>query len=250
MSRYSSQGAAGRQLLILKRDIDNESDPQRLRNLRRKEVRLLLSLGQLDRAAGHAGKLASDFPRWPVAHSLLADLMCRLKDWQGAALEFSTAAELYSGSGDTVKSVKIMLGPLFRLYEASGDYSECLELCSRPGQLAAILRCRTERLSGIDSVLPADPCGDWLAAALSDLERVWRGGDPAGLPELVRCWPRAEPEWRWRVLAEGFGIWIRRDLDPEPWRKLFRITERPVLDPRFDSEAVKIEQTLSGKDHR
>ncbi len=237
MNRYSSAGAAGRQLLNLKRRLSTESEPEEIRALRRKEIRLLLSLGQRDEAAARGAALVSDYPEWPEAHSLKADVLCRLRDWRGADEEFGRAAELHLKAGHAAKAARLMQGPLFRQAEADGRFDRCIELSMLPGFRAPVLEWRARRLSGESTDRPPDPRADYPWGALMLLELAWHGGSAEGLRGAVDDWPGSEPEWRWRVLVEGVRIWLERDLDSRRWKKLIRKTERPVLDPRYYSEA-------------
>jgi len=241
MTRYSSAAAAGRQLLILKSSLARERDPAQIRQLRRKEVRILLSLGQVSQAADCARKLSSDYSEWPVAHSIHADLCCRRMQWMEAAEEFEKAAMLHRESGEFQKAAKIMLGPLFRLAEAGEDYGRCLELSSDPecggtGRLASVLHCRALRIHGQASAVPDGTFEDDPAAALALLERAWRGRSPRPLLASVNEWHRSEPEWRWRVMVEGVGLWLERNLDLGQWRRPLKNTDHPVADPRYTGE--------------
>jgi len=241
MTRYSSAAAAGRQLLILKSSLAREKDPAQIRLLRRKEVRILLSLGQVLQAADCARKLSSDYPRWPVAHAIHADLCCRRMQWTEAAEEFEKAATLHRESGEFQKAAKVMLGPLFRLAEAGEDYGKCLELSSDPdcrgnGQLASVLHCRALRIHGQASVVPDETFENHTIATLALLERAWRGSSPRSLVASVNDWHRSEPEWRWRVMVEGVGLWLERNLDLGQWRRPLKNTDHPVADPRYTGE--------------
>jgi hypothetical protein len=241
MTRYSSAGSGGRQLLDLGRRISAETDPDVLRVLRRREVRILVSMGQREEAASRAGKLAGDFPLWPEAHALLGDILCRVRDWKGAEAGFRTAVGLHSEAGDAAKAARLAQGPLYRLTEAVGDYRECMRLAAWPGFTSPVLASRAGRLAGSPSD-PPDESGDgYPSEALLELELAWRGGDGSRLPLLVRDWPGFEPEWRWRVLVEGVRIWRDRKRDCRIWRKPLGDTERPVLDPRFDTEAAALD---------
>jgi hypothetical protein len=237
MSRYSSAGAGGRQLLNLKGRLSTESDPEQIRALRRKEIRLLLSMGQRDEAAVRAHAMVTDYPEWPEAHSLKADVLCRRRDWHGAGEEFGRAAELHLKAGETAKAARLMHGPLFRQAETESRFERCMELAMLPGFRVPVLEWRARRLAGQLADRPSCPGDDYPWGALMLLEDAWRGGSAKELLGIVDDWPGSEPEWRWRVLVEGVRIWLRQDLDIRRWEKLLRKTERPVLDPRFDSEA-------------
>jgi hypothetical protein len=161
--------------------------------------------------------------------------------WTEAAEEFEKAAMLHRESGEFQKAAKIMLGPLFRLAEAGEDYVKCLDLSSDPecrgsGQLASVLHCRALRMHGQASAVPDEAPENDPAAALALLERAWRGSSPRPLLASVNEWNRSEPEWRWRVMVEGVGLWLERSLDLGQWRRPLKNTDHPVADPRYTGE--------------
>jgi len=203
-------------------------------------------MGQREEAVSRARALAADHPRWPEAHSLLGDVLCRIRDWKGAEAGFRLAVGLHAEAGAAEKAAKLAQGPLFRLVEAGGDFRECTRLAAWPGFASPVLGCRAGRLAGSPSEPPGEAPDDYPSGALLELERAWRGGDESRLPALVRDWPGFEPEWRWRVLVEGVGIWQDRKRDCRIWGKPLGETVRPVLDPRFDAEAAALDRMFRG----
>lgn len=226
----------GRQLLATRNRLRDEQDLGARLKLLRREVRLLVSLGDMNSAAESADRLLEENPHLPAAFSIKADLACRNGNWQSAEELFGKAEEEYLILGDTAGAERLGTGPLFRLAEARGDFQECRRLCNGTGDLKTVLAARCARLSG-SSGGPALPVSDDpLAFRLSRIEASWRGGAPRDLLDLAVDWQGTEPEWRWRLIVEGIELWKRRGLNPRPWKRPVRETVCPVLDPRFHDE--------------
>lgn len=227
---------AGRRLLATRNRIRNEEDPSLRRKLMRREVRLLVELGNLDEAGRAASALTGEFPEWPPGYAILADLACHGGNWDEAEGLFDRSAELHLREGDVASATRLMTGPLYRLAEARGDCRRCLELSSGDGELQRVLAFRAGRMSGLrQESMPEEPRG-WLECRLYILEKAWRGASPRKLLETAGEWGGTEPEWRWRFLVEGIELWNRKGLDTGQWKSCIMETSRPVLDPRFHEE--------------
>ncbi len=231
----------GRRLMRLKQRIARETDPARLRKLRKDEAQTMLELGQPEQAAGLAGKLAEDYPDWPAGWALLGDLRCRLSRWEGAEEAFSRAVELREAAG--MDSAWLRQGPLYLLAEARGDHGRCLDLADTGTGTGRVLRCRALRLMGRECDLPGGGMSEPLAKRLLPLERAWRGADPRAMPPALDGWDD-EREWRWRFVVEGVALFERAGLSPSPWRKALRDFGSPVADPRYPAERKSLKGRL------
>ncbi|MBN2587074.1 MAG: hypothetical protein JXA64_07215 [Candidatus Fermentibacteraceae bacterium] len=230
------QGRLGRRLLATRNRLRGQSDPDARRKLQRKEVRLLVALGNLQAAETAAMILLDENPGLPAALSVLADLACRSGRWDRAEELFRRASEGLAGSGDREGADRLRTGPLYRLAEAREDYDECAGLSSGEGELKAVLAIRCARMAGRAGGPDIPRTEDWLASRLARLEDSWRGSSPDDLLDIAVQWQGTEPEWRWRFIVEGAGLWEKRGLDPLSWSRPVRETACPVLDPRFHEE--------------
>ena len=212
------------------------SDPTGLRKLRRREIRILLQLGNISAARDICGTLVSDNPSWPPGYSIMADLACHSGEWEEGEKLFERAAREHEAAGNIEAAQRLRTGPLYRLAEARGDHKKCLSLCSGGGDLSIVLTARSERQREItDSRLP-DETEDQLAGRLLALESAWRGTKQSELLQTAVEWSNNEPEWRWRFIVESMIVWKRDGLDLDGWKKPVRSTVCPVLDPRFHTE--------------
>ena len=232
----SSEGFLGRQLLSIRNRISAVSDPLGIRKLRRKEIRVLLQLGNLSAAREICRELVSDNPSWPPGYSIMADLACHSGKWEEGERLFERAAVEHEAAGNIQAALKLRTGPVFRLAEARGDHEKCLSLCSGEGELNSVLRIRSERQGGSKDTKLPDGMQDWLAERLLMLESAWRGMQQPELLQIAVDWSNNEPEWRWRFIVESMLVWKRDGLDPDGWKKPLRNTVCPVLDPRFHKE--------------
>ncbi len=212
------------------------TDPSGLRKLRRREIRILLQLGNLSAAGDKCRELASDNPSWPPGHSIMADLACHSGRWEEGERLFERAAREHEAAGNAKAAARLRIGPVYRLAEARGDFEKCLSLCSGEGELKSVLKIRLERQLGSNTARLPEEIQDWLAQRLLMLESAWRGIQQSGLLRIAVEWLNNEPEWRWRFIVEGMIVWKRDGLDPGGWKKSVRSTVCPVLDPRFHSE--------------
>ncbi len=233
-----SEGFLGRQLLSIRNKIRLESDMSRLRKLHRKEIRILVQLGNTALAGEIAEKLIADNPSWPPGYSILADLFCISGKWEEAEKLFEKAAAEHESEGNENAAEKLRTGPVYRLSEARKDYRKCLVLCSGRGELKSILEARSRRLLSDSYEIPIPPPEQPLALArrLYYLEKAWSGSSPSTLLEVILNWENTEPEWRWRYIVESIDIWKRKGLDTRQWSSPVRDTACPVLDPRFHAE--------------
>lgn len=227
---------SGRQLLAVRNRLRGESDPAARRKLLRREVRLLVDLGNLREAEKSARRILEENPEWPGGHSILADMACRTGDWMEAEELFGRAALMLGETGDREGAARLRTGPLYRLAEARGDHAECSRLCADGGALGQVLACRAARRSGATGSTETLSGEGFLTLRLAALEEAWRGYSPRGLLELAEDWGNTEPEWRWRLLVEAIGLWRDSGLDVRKWRRPVRDTVCPVLDPRFSEE--------------
>lgn len=232
----ASEGFLGRRLLSIRNRISLVTDPAGLRKLRRKEIRILLQLGNLSAAGDICGKLVSDNPSWAPGYSIMADLACHSGEWEEGEKLFERAAGKHEAAGNSEAAQRLRTGPLYRLAEARGDHEKCLSLCSGAGELSGVLKARYERRSGSkETGLPVE-MQDQLAGRLLALEWAWRGAKQSELLQTAVEWSNTEPEWRWRFIVESMTIWRRDGLDLDGWKKTVRSTVCPVLDPRFHTE--------------
>ncbi len=232
----SSEGFLGRQLLSIRNTIGSVTDPSRLRKLRRREIRILLELGNPAAAGDLCRELVSDNPSWPPGYSMLADLACRSGKWEEGERIFERAAAEHEAAGNIKAAVRLRTGPVYRLAEAREDYEKCLSLSSGDGELISILKIRSGRLSGSNDLSLPDGLQDWLAQHLLMLESAWRGTQQRELLQAALEWSNTEPEWRWRFIVEGMAVWKRDGFDLDGWKKPVRSTVCPILDPRFHRE--------------
>ena len=223
-------------MLSIRNRISSLTDSTELRKLRRREIRILLQLGNLSAAGDICRELVSNNPSWPPGYSIMADLACHSGEWEEGERLFERAAREHEAAGNIKAAARLRIGPVYRLAEAREDYEKCLSLCSGEGELESILKTRSERRSGsIDRRLP-DRTQDWLAQNLLMLESAWRGMQQPGLLRIAAEWLNNEPEWRWRFIVESMAIWERNGLNLDQWKKTVRSTVCPVLDPRFHTE--------------
>lgn len=211
-----------------------------LRKLRRKEIRILIQLGNLSAAGDICGKLVSDNPSWPPGYSIMADLSCHSGQWEKAEKLFERAAEGHEKEENIEAAERLRTGPVYRLAEARKDYEKCLSLCSGDGKLKSVLRVRSGRLlENSEADLPED-AESWLTGCLLTLERAWRGISQQNLLQKAVEWDYTEPEWRWRFIVESRDIWKAMGLDLREWSRPVKDTVCPVLDPRFYMEWRKV----------
>lgn len=232
----SSEGFLGRQLLSIRNRIGSETDPSGLRKLRRREIRILLQLGNLAVARGICRELVSDNPSWPPAYSIMADLTCHSGEWKEGERLFERAAAEHESAGNIKAAARLRTGPVYRLAEARDDYDKCLSLCSGEGELNSVLKIRSERQNGSNETRLPVRVQDWLAQRLLILESAWRGTQQHELLQIAVEWSNTEPEWRWRFIVESMAVRKRDGLDLDGWKRPLRNTVCPVLDPRFHSE--------------
>ncbi|MEN8207949.1 MAG: hypothetical protein ABFR50_01740 [Candidatus Fermentibacteria bacterium] len=232
----SSEAFLGKQLLSIRNRLSSASSPSAKRKLRRKEIRILLQLGNLSAAAEICGELVSENPSWPPGYSIMADLACHSRKWKDAENLFERAAEEHGTAGNIEAVHRLRTGPLYRLAEARGDYEKCLSLCRGEGELNSVLRARSERRNGNSDTKLPDVVQGWLVQRLLILESAWRGARQAELLQTAEEWSNTEPEWRWRFIVEGMIIWKMEGFGPREWRKPVKSTVSPVLDPRFHTE--------------
>ena len=231
-----SEGFLGRQLLSIRNRISSETDPFIMRKFRRKEIRILLQLGNISAAQEICEKLIADYPSWAPGYSIKADLACWSGKWDQAESLFDKAADEHEKAGIEKAAARLRTGPVYRLAEARGDYAKCLLLTDGAGDLKSILRSRSERLSGNNEGKLLPLTENWLAQRLLTLEKAWRGASPEELLFHAVEWDNTEPEWRWRFIIESREIWRSKDLDLLEWSRPVKDTVCPVLDPRFNAE--------------
>ncbi len=212
------------------------SDPSELRKLRRREIRVLLQLGNLPAAGDICRALILDNPSWPPGYSIMADLACHSGKWDEGERLFEKAAHEHEAAGNIEAAQRLRIGPIYRLAEARDDFDKCLSLCSGEGELNSVLKTRSERHIGSNKTNLPEDVQDWLAQSLLMLESAWRGLKQPGLLRIAAEWLNNEPEWRWRFIVESMAIWERGGLDLDGWKNPMRSTVCPVLDPRFHKE--------------
>jgi len=220
----------------------SESDPGAALKLGRREIRILLELGQTSQALAAARLL----PRNGAGLSVLGDVLCRAGLWKKAESVFDEARRARLAEGMESRAAALARGPLYLLAEARGDWERCLELVDIP-----VLKARAERVSGAggqDGSAPDSAGFPWTTIAL--LEACHLGRDPTGLPEALAGWGMGEREWKWRVVAEGTELFLRRGLPPYAWRRPFRSIPGPVLDPRWAAERRSLKAVLGSPDRR
>ena len=227
----------GRRLLYLRSRIRASARSASTKKLRRKLIRVLLELNDTTGAGEEAAVLVENWPEWPAARSIAGDVQCRIRNWVEAERMFREARDLYISLDDIKGAHRLETGPLYRLAEARGDEETCLSLSSGEGPLKRVLAARAIRRSGKNHVVILDVEEDALASRLKTLEDVWRDlVPPEKLLETALEWGDGEPEWRWRLIVEGFRLWQERKLGTKAWKEPIRATACPVLDPRWGSE--------------
>ncbi len=230
---------AGRQLLVTRNRLKTEKTSSKRASLKRLEAGLLLELGQKDAAVAVATSLAKDNSENSSERAFLADILARAFFWSDAEREFTEAHRLCISSGNTTKAIALASGPLFLLAEAREDYGRCLEVAP-----IDVLRQRALRLMGNESqpgsVPPESP---WREIAI--LEKVYSGGNPSVLADLLAHWTCGEAEWRWRILFEGASLAAVVGTSVKPWKKYLKQTGTKVLDPRYFIERRDLKRLLS-----
>lgn len=237
-------GASGRRLLALRQRMA-EGDPDG--RARAEVVRLLCDLGNTGAALEEAAILVGESGGSPASLMVLGDARCRAGRWREALASFSGAAEARRAAGMAAEAARTMLGPVYRLAEALGEYRLCLEAASGGGELASVLGPRASRLSGRQVPLGEQAPLERTARGIWELERAIRGMPPLALPGIVLEWGTSEPEWRWRVFAEGALLYRERSLDPRRWRKCSELLDSAVLDPRFAVERRKVRTAIAAR---
>ncbi len=232
----TSEGFLGRQLLSIRNRIGSTTDPSSLRKLRRREIRILLQLGNHTAARDICEALVSDNPTWPAGYSIKADLACRMSKWEEGEGLFERAAAEHEKAGNIKAAARLRTGPLYRLAEARDDHEKCLSLCRGEGELQSILKIRSGRQSGSTEAMLPEGTQDWLAQRLLMLESAWRGAQQHELLQTAEEWLNSEPEWRWRFIVESMAVMKRDGLNLDGWKRSVKSTVCPVLDPRFHTE--------------
>ncbi len=238
LSRASEQAGAGRKLMALRQRMPG-ANPYELGRIRAQAIRLLFRLGNPDAAVAEARLLCDEQPGKAYSWMVLGDACATAGAWRDALDSFVRASVLRREAGQIEDAVRTELGPAYRMAEGLGELGLCLDLSGRGGGglLGDTLRSRASRLSGKASGNPAVPPGaGFLIEGIHVLESCHRGAKPYQLPDLVLDWGSAEPEWRWRLLAEGVALFRDCGLAMSPWKKTLDFFEEPVLDPRFTSE--------------
>lgn len=241
MTRNKEPASSGRQLPGIASRLATEKSPDGRASLWKRRIRLVIDQGNREAAEGYIAEALAELPGLPAMQAAAADGFCRLGRWDEALGAFRRAVELLRTGGEERSARRLELGPVFRLTEAAGNHAGCIELARGSEPLALVLRARAWRRGGARVELPILGEGNGLSSRLLALETAFRDGDTRFLPGLVEEWDRSEPEWRWRVLAEG--VMLSRDLGRplEPWRKLgAELSRSPVLDPRFEVERKAI----------
>lgn len=233
----------GRRLLAIRNLIASESDPARLRKLRKEEVLTLADLGNLPAAKVSSEKLIVDYPDWPAACAVAADVACRAGDWVEAERLFSLSADSSEASGSSGSALHIRTGPLFRLAEARGDHEYCLQLASGTDELSLVLTSRTHRRMKDDRE-PLEATEGFLPSRLWLLEAAWDGELLEDLPVIAGKWGGPEPEWLWRFIVEGFDLFSTADMPVDPWRSVVAGVTSQVLDPRYGRERHRLSRAL------
>jgi pentatricopeptide repeat protein len=216
--------------------LKSETDPEAALRLGQREVRILLELGQTSQALAAARSL----PGNGTGLSVLGDVLCRAGRWKEAESVFEQARRARLEEGMEARAAALARGPLFLLAEAREDWDRCLELADIP-----VLTARARRLSGaFGDPPPAQVSQGFPWAMIALLEDCHLGRDPIGLPEALAGWGRGEREWKWRVVSEGSGLFVRRGLPMDAWRRPFRSVSGPVLDPRWQAERKVLKAVL------
>lgn len=237
MTRNRGTVSSGRQLPGIAARLATEKSPAERAALWKMRIRLVLDQGNREAAEGYIAEALAELPGLPAVQTAAADGFSRLGRWEEARGAFRRAAELLRIEGDERAARRLELGPLYRLTEAAGSHAGCIELARASEPLAHVLRTRAWRRGGAPVALPILGEGNGLASRLLALETAFKTGDASFLPGLVDEWDRSEPEWRWRVFAEG--VMLARDMGRplEAWRKLAaELSRSAVLDPRFEVE--------------
>lgn len=248
MGRSGEQASDGRKLVALRQKMSS-ANPYELGRMRAQAVRLLFRLGNPAAAMDEARLLCGEQPDKAYSWMVYGDACATASAWRDALEAFLRAATLRREAGQEAEATRTELGPAYRTAEGLGDIEICLRLCSGTGGglLGRTLQARSLRLSGRDCAVPAAPAGSgFLIEGLHVLESCHRGAKPYGLPDIVLDWGASEPEWRWRILAEGMVLFDGAGLAQTPWKKPLASFEGSVLDPRYRDESKRI-AALMGK---
>lgn len=242
MTFAKDQASAGRKLVSLRQRMA-EANPYELGRMRAQAIRLLFQLGNAEAAMDEARLLCGEQPEKAYSWMVFGDACAMAGAWSDALDAFLRAATARRGAGQPEDAVRTELGPAYRMAEGLGEYDKCLGLTGLPGSglLGETLRSRTLRLMGRDSSIPAAPTGSGpLVEGIHILESCHRGAKPFRLPDLVLDWGQSEPEWRWRLLAEGVILYRDGGFQLGDWKKAMTLLEEPVLDPRFKAESKTV----------
>ena len=238
LSQTGGQAGAGRKLMALRQRMPG-ANPYELGRMRAQAIRLLFRLGNPEAAVKEARLLCDEQPGKAYSWMVMGDACAMAGAWREALDSFVRASVLRREAGQIEDAVRTELGPAYRMAEGLGELDLCLDLTGRGGGglLGDMLLSRASRLSGKASGNPAVPPGaGFLIEGIHILESCHRGAKPWRLPDLVLDWGPAEPEWRWRLLAEGVMLFRDCGLAVSPWKKTLDLFEGPVLDPRFTGE--------------
>jgi len=249
LSRSGEQASDGRKLVALRQKMPS-ANPYELGRMRAQAVRLLFRLGNPAAAMDEARLLCGEQPDKAYSWMVFGDACATAGAWRDALEAFLRAAALRREAGQEAEALRTELGPAYRTAEGLGDIATCLGLSSGTGGglLGRTLHARALRLSGKDSSVPAAPAGSgFLVEGLHVLESCHRGAKPYGLPDIVLGWGASEPEWRWRILAEGMILFREAGLAQNPWKKPLASFEGPVLDPRYREESKLVAALMEKK---
>lgn len=249
MGRSGEYASDGRKLVALRQKMTS-ANPYELGRMRAQAVRLLFRLGNPAAAMDEARLLCGEQPDKAYSWMVFGDACATAGAWRDALDAFLKAAALRREAGQEAEASRTELGPAYRTAEGLGDLATCLRLASAPdgGLLGRTLQARSLRLSGRESAVPAAPAGSgFLVEGLHILESCHRGAKPYGLPDIVLDWGASEPEWRWRILAEGIALFRENGLAPAPWKKPMATFDGPVLDPRYKEESKLVAAFMEKK---
>ncbi len=231
---------AGRQLLITRNRLKEETDQVKICSLRRLEASLLIELRQFDQAVSVAGVLAESGSGDGSGAAFYADILARTGKWRLAEKQFTIARDRCLSSGRQAKARSLEQGPLYIMAEARKDAEKCMALASTP-----VLRERAARRSGeLVKTVSSETASPWKELAL--LERVHNGETPKILTGILNSWSAGEGEWRWRILFEGAMLCSEAGHSMKQWRKYLRNTGTNILDPRYHSERKVLKKLFSG----
>lgn len=248
MNRNKGPASSGRQLPGIAALLATEKSPDVRAALWKRRIRLVLDQGNRGAAEEYIAEALAEQSGLPAVQTAAADGFSRLGKWEEALGAFKRAVELLRGSGEERSARRLELGPVYRLTEAAGNHAGCIELARGSEPLALVLRARAWRRGGARVELPFLGEENGLSSRLLALETAFRDGDTRFLPGLVEEWDRSEPEWRWRVFAEG--LMLSRDLGRplEAWRKLgAELSRSAVLDPRFEVERKAVQALFKSR---